>query len=72
MFKQPIFKKIQCNEDGFYWFLGMDLLQYITFCCKQLSLRGQEVFKKLQEDFDDFDQSFLKTLGSYFVGNIWH
>ena len=40
----------------------MTLLQYITFSCKQLPLRGQEDLPlQLQEDFDDFDLLLFKT-----------
>ena len=45
-----------------YWFFGMTSLQYITFCCMDLSFRGQkDLLLQLQEDFDDFDLSLLKT-----------
>ena len=44
------------------WFLKMALLQYITFCCKQLPLIGQEdLALQLQEDFDDFDSLLRMT-----------
>ena len=38
----------------------MTLLQYVTFCFKQLPLGGQEDLSiQLQEDFDDIDSSYL-------------
>lgn len=38
----------------------MTLLQYITFYCKQLPLRGQEVLSlQLQKNFDDFNFIFM-------------
>ena len=49
-------------------FLWMTLLQWITFCCKQLPLRGQKVLSLWLRNFDDFDVSLLKIF--FYCGSL--